>query len=263
MQYTPHIFKVNGVALEAGVYEPKRSRNLVIFTPGISATFTDYNPFLQDLNNNNITVIAYNVRGHGKSEGRMTQQALVEDLEALIGIQEQPLSLVGHSLGANISAHAHGPVKSQLFLAPFISKHSLSGMNRLGYGLMRALHLLGTLAPLDRYATKKGPEAGFNNREPVHDFVELSTFNAHRLPQRRTGWVIPDKDEMLGTWTSSAHYEALKNQLQKAYPDGFNMSFLAKGLNHCFNLKPFDFTPFFKTEDKHTPLARTIAEFLR
>lgn len=264
MQYTPHTFNVNGVALEAGIYEPRRTNNLIIFTPGISSTFQDYEPFLNDLKNNNATVIAYNVRGHGKSEGRMSQKALVEDLEALIAIQEQPLSLAGHSLGASISAKAHGPVKSQVFLAPFINRYSLSGMNRLGYGLMNVLNNLSMLAPLDRYAAAKGPEAGFNNREPVHDFVELSTFTSHKLPQRKTGWTIPDKDEMLGTWMNSAHYEALKQQMQKAYPKGYNMSFLVKGLNHCMNLKPFDFVPFFKTEsDKHSTLARTVAEFLR
>lgn len=244
-----------------GYFGPTERDSLAVFVPGISSTFIDYMPFITELTKRGTGIVTYNHRDHGNSDGRFHEAGLVRDLEHIMEGQKEPVVLIGHSLGAGVAAKAKGNIKGQILIQPYLRSHSLSGINRLGLHGLRILEQLGVLGSIDKRIGGKR-DLGFNNRHPLQDFAMLADFNG-KLPQRPTAWAISDKDELIGTNLSKAHYESVKQRLANAYPGSTNLSKHVQGMNHTLNWKPYEFTPFFKSEPGKSSIVDAVSSFIK
>lgn len=232
--------------LEAGLKEPAHPNAVIIFTPGISRTYEDYVQHLLDPLAEEASVLAYNLRGHGTSDGRFDPPALTGDLEDIVDLLSQPVVLLGHSIGAGIAAAAaktRADARGAYLLSPYFDSEFLAGRPRKYVALARILTYTGIpflTDPLVRLCNK-----GFHNRAPIRDFGRLLKAVRPESVAKPVAWIVSDRDEMLGTLDNDMHYRRIQNVLRELYPDyGRDRSALAKGLNHCLNVTTGSMSPF-------------------
>jgi alpha-beta hydrolase superfamily lysophospholipase len=96
------------------LWRPETSRGTIVVTHGISEHSECYNRFANTMAQDNWTIVGWDLRGHGRSEGKRGYVAdfseFSNDLDALIKFvkaqilkRDQPLVLFGHSLGGLIT----------------------------------------------------------------------------------------------------------------------------------------------------------------
>ncbi len=225
-----------GVRLEAAIFEPRQVHPFatIILSTGICMQYRDYLQILEPLSDA-VRIVAYNYRGHGASGGVFEARQVVADLAALASREVSPLFLAGHSTGANISASVDTPVSGRIFLCPYIEPSYLAkGRRRV---LAAASRMPGMFQLIDRALTAFGlaRRFGFKNSRPLSDLLELSKMTSSKSRNIPALWMIPDRDEILGTWRNPEHLESIKLSLHIAYHSGSDRSDILSGLNHCFN----------------------------
>ncbi len=245
------------IALDGVLLEPSstKSHYTLIFTPGISSKYQDYATLIESFGEQT-RVIAYNLRGHGTSEGAFDPPKLIEDLEDIIQEQTGPVCLLGQSVGAGISAKASARcqnVKAVYMLTPYLGIEFLGRKQRAGIRTLRALTFIpGPLQVADAvlYFSGISQPAGFNNRQPLQDLGRLVKIkSAECKTNKPVAWLVSSCDEVTGTLNNPAHYEFVRKKLKEMYPDGEDHSEFAQGLNHCLNLTKGDMRPFLKPEN--------------
>lgn len=119
----------DGVKLEGCVYEAAQSRGVVLYFGGRGQDSVGLLPKLAQCFEN-LTIVTFNYRGYGKSEGKPSEKAILED-SALVYEKVVknfgPTQIIGYSLGCSVASYVamrHSPQK--LFLiAPFSSMKTL------------------------------------------------------------------------------------------------------------------------------------------
>lgn len=105
------------------LWRPQTSRGTIVVTHGLAEHSECYHRFAQNLAQDNWTIVGWDLRGHGRSEGKRGYVADFSDysndldqviryVKAQIHKREQPLVLFGHSLGGLITVKAmlnHAP----------------------------------------------------------------------------------------------------------------------------------------------------------
>ncbi len=240
------------ISLEGTIFEPKYEKpdSLIIFTPGISSTYRDYQKFLLEPLAEEARVLTYNLRGHGKSEGKFDPPILVEDLENIVKQQVTPVVLLGQSIGAGISAAAaktQGNVCGVYMINPYLDPEFLSDTQLKYVSLAQKSTYTGLptlIDPILHHLFK-----GFHNRRPIRDFGSLKKVKlSESIDDIPISWIISDKDEVLGTIDNQEHYSKIRQILSLHYPNSTDRSELAQGLNHCLNTTKGDYAPFMKKE---------------
>ncbi|MFH1320258.1 MAG: lysophospholipase [Bacteroidota bacterium] len=106
----------DGLTLKGKFWMPEFQPSCIVcIVHGLGEHIGRYNHVAEYFNKNNIAVFAYDLRGHGKSEGKRGHTAsydlLLDDVEIMLNKarsetnQKPPLFLYGHSLGGNIVAN--------------------------------------------------------------------------------------------------------------------------------------------------------------
>lgn len=248
---TDDYLRLDGVRLECRIYEPRGpKKSTIVFIPGISAHIRDYDEFLDDLASSH-RVIAYNLRGHGTSQGTFAPHVLAEDLKKVIDALA-PVNLLGHSLGAGIAAIASKEncrVRGVFMLAPYLGVDVVSASKR---AMLYAARVFAAIPTVEDLVLHYGAMYGlkFHNHHPMRDLGRLTNMKSEQCRTlNRVAFIIPDHDEVLGTYD----YEQslyVNERLIDICPRSEDHSILGTGLNHCFNLKRGDYRPFLKRENK-------------
>jgi pyruvate dehydrogenase E2 component (dihydrolipoamide acetyltransferase) len=130
--------------------------NTVLFIHGFAGLGSNWAALRAKLQRNGLETMAPDLPGHGKNDADAND---VEDcirwLEDLLNAQEQPVHLVGHSLGAHVAAlaaeRAHSKVGRLTLLAPAGCGHDINGGFLQGMAHARSpgelAHLLRLLGP--------------------------------------------------------------------------------------------------------------------
>lgn len=101
---------INNEFIHVKFYETKKAKATVIFLHGIAENHLRYSELINYLNKNNINVVAYDLRGHGKSGGKRgyvkSIDIFLEDLSEIVELTKRKydtkIFLIGHSMGALI-----------------------------------------------------------------------------------------------------------------------------------------------------------------
>ncbi|MGI6781822.1 MAG: alpha/beta fold hydrolase [Acholeplasmataceae bacterium] len=101
---------INNEFIHIRTYEVEKPKATIVFSHGIAEHHLRYKTLIDYLNESGYNVLAYDLRGHGKSGGKRgyikSANVYVEDLNYLIGVAKekynQKVFLIGHSLGALI-----------------------------------------------------------------------------------------------------------------------------------------------------------------
>ena len=114
---------INNVNLNINFYKPKESNKdtTIIFTHGMAEYSKSYEEVALFFQNKGFHVITYDVRGHGKSEGKRgyvkSYMDFVNDLKEIVNLaykETKNVFLAGHSMGGlitNLYASIYNNVK--------------------------------------------------------------------------------------------------------------------------------------------------------
>lgn len=256
----------DGVCLDAALFEPSRKKPFctIIMSSGICMTHRDYRKILEPLAET-VRVLAYSYRGHGGSNGFFDNTAVAADLAELARKFSGPVFLAGHSAGSGVSAGVTEGVAGHIFFCPYLNKNYLGRIQQLG---LRSIEFLRSPVGVFDYLshiTGIANFAGFQNSRPLGDLVEVGKMSLCRSVTKIPAlWMIPDKDEILGTWNQPGHIEKIRNHLGSVYPNGVDRSDLLTGLNHMFNTRVGDLLHTFNCPpETKQHIIDTILEFCR
>jgi len=262
----------DGVTLQGFEHTPPNAQKTVLLLHGISSRGDCFKKLMGHIDRHR--VIAYDQRGHGRSDGRFNVQHAVDDLSAIID-REGVDSVMGHSLGAYISVQAakrkeaqNDPLHRLYLIAPFI------GVDMLGLRPRFGIHLTRAFTPfLD--ALEKGLGSlldGFRrrmeyyNEEIIHGYAELGKCLSYRcagLRATKLGYALPRRDEVMGT-DYAPHDAYFRQRLEDLFPQAHDFSDYVMDLNHCLNAQPRDYSPLLSRIRKRNRkrLVQAIAKFL-
>lgn len=101
---------INNKFLNVNFYEQHTNDTTIIFTHGLGEYSKSYEEAAKFFHKNGFSVITYDIRGHGKSEGERgsvdSYKSFINDLDALVNIaykNTKNVFLVGHSMGGVIT----------------------------------------------------------------------------------------------------------------------------------------------------------------
>lgn len=116
------------------LWRPENSRGTIVVTHGIAEHSECYNRFAQTLAADNWTIVGWDLRGHGRSEGKRGYVAdfaefsndldqFIKFVKAQIHKRETPMVLFGHSLGGLVTLktiinHAPGGIAALALSSP-------------------------------------------------------------------------------------------------------------------------------------------------
>ncbi len=237
------------------------SSGTVVFSQGISGHFKDCENILFPLAEE-FDVITFNQRGHGKSEGRFDPMKMGDDLDE---ITYDGSFILGLSAGAVGALTMETDVASIFLINPYLGPDFLSKKQRfclyaakcLSYtGIQKIIQYLFSIKDLNK-------KSGFHNKRFIDDYAKLTKVPEFYL-NKKVGFCVADKDEVLGTLNNEEHYNNIINKFSIFY-DATDYSHIAKGLNHCLNKKKKDFAPFLKDETgkDSNKIIETIIEFYK
>jgi pimeloyl-ACP methyl ester carboxylesterase len=240
----------------------------IIFSTGICMDCRDLMELLGPLSDF-IRVVAYNYRGHGSSSGVFDLDKVSSDLQVVVSHYREPIFLMGYSTGCGVNALT--PFRSvrangYILLSPYLDRYYLSRARRLA--LKSAGYLSGPLGFADSVLTATGlaKRLGFKNKLPLVDVTKIDRMQSPQRPFYHTPalWMIPDRDEVLGTWMNQTHLEEVRARLKWVYPAGTDRSDLVSGLNHLFNTQVGNlFNAFSCPNNTKNAMIETILDFCR
>jgi fermentation-respiration switch protein FrsA (DUF1100 family) len=155
----------DGVALHGWFAAAKQPRAVVLFMHGNGGNLTDCREVLQAFRDGlNTTVLVFDYRGYGRSEGKPSEAGVLADaraarhwLAAHAGVAEGDVVLVGHSLGGGVAVDlaAHDGARGLVLENTFTSLPGVawSHFPLLPFGLI--MHC--RLDSLDKIASYHGP----------------------------------------------------------------------------------------------------------
>ena len=127
-------FGYKDVELFYQIWRSDQTRGTIVVTHGLAEHSENYNTFAQELAQDGYTVVAWDLRGHGRSEGKRgyvedfsdyshDHDLMIKFVKAQIHKREKPLFLFGHSLGGLITLktlllHAPAHVQAVLLSSP-------------------------------------------------------------------------------------------------------------------------------------------------
>lgn len=216
----------DGVALALRRWAPAGApRGTILLVHGLGEHVGRYEHVALAIAQRGWTVLGYDQRGHGRSEGRRgtipTADALLEDL-ALVTDRARasqpaaaPLVLLGHSLGGLVAAwfvlRDVRPVDALVLTSPALAA-DLSPLQRLQLRLGRALApglAMANRLAVDRISRDPGVVRAYRDDPLVHDRITArlawAALEAGRLVRAAAGgWSVPT----LLLWAGNDHLVA-------------------------------------------------------
>ena len=103
----------DGVRLHSWYFPNEESDQVVVLSHGNAGNISGRIPIAETLLNCGISVLMYDYRGYGQSDGRPSEKGLYRDIEAVVetlkndlGYSEQQIIMYGRSLGGAVAAYA-------------------------------------------------------------------------------------------------------------------------------------------------------------
>jgi len=178
----------DGLQLYAQGWQPEaQPKGVVCLVHGLGEHSGRYAHLAAFLNQAGYALLAFDLRGHGKSEGQRghaaSYEALMDDVshlleEAAERYPDRPRFLYGHSLGSaaiNYALHRHPPLAGVIVTGPafrpaFEPPAWKLTLGKIMYNLWPTLSMSNEL---DRQALSRDPEVvrAYNNDPLVHDRV--------------------------------------------------------------------------------------------
>lgn len=173
----------DGIPIEAWWISPgKAAKGTVVLVPGLSDDVASLLPHFIFLYKANYNILAVNLRTHGGSSGDRISLAIHEPLDVIAALnwlqrrtdlKDQPVTLIGHSLGGAtvIRAAAVRPeVDGVISISAFASIDDMIGQQLSGLpGVIQPLfHLTTDLAFLTLYGTWPAAAA------PINDIAKIA-----------------------------------------------------------------------------------------
>jgi alpha-beta hydrolase superfamily lysophospholipase len=147
----------DGLKLHTAEWRAKDPSALVFLVHGYAEHSKRYDHFASFLNQNNITLVAYDQRGHGESQGETAYihdgQYLIEDLHQFISTyyrEDIPCFVFGHSMG--------GLVTAAYFLSEYKDTHDIKGIILSAPGLMPSKAISPFLIKISGFLGKYFPK---------------------------------------------------------------------------------------------------------
>lgn len=146
-------FQVDGRGLFARIYKAENERAALLFAHGFGTHVGRHTATFEFLNQQGVTVYAYDQRGHGRSPGQrgfVDVGKLVADFtkarHAISKATDLPLILAGHSMGGVVAARSALDEPQNLVAAALFSPAFLVGEDKPGW-LKTLGNLIAPLAP--------------------------------------------------------------------------------------------------------------------
>ncbi|MBI2550117.1 alpha/beta fold hydrolase [Candidatus Woesearchaeota archaeon] len=254
------------ISLDGQVFKPAHPAGTIIFTEGVgknkdlayyaNGSLDYYRPFLKRLAKV-FTVITFNHRGRGLSEGTLTPNGGL-DAEGILASIKGKAALVGHSAGAAFSlqaAHAMPDRVSSVYLInpylgaefhriaaliPDLAVPAVKGALKLGSdfhftfltGLQRACEtLLGQKQDRSALLNKIKLNRRFAEAAVIGAKVGVSNGN-YKVP---IAFALASDDEFLGTLNNPGRHGRLVAEIRRILPNAEDFSGVLAGLNHYLN----------------------------
>ncbi len=275
--------KGNGksILLEGQVFEPTHPAGTIVFTEGVGknrdlgyyqkGSLNYYGPFLERLAEV-FTVITFNHRGRGLSEGILTPNGGL-DLEGIIASPEvsskgKKVALVGHSVGAAFSLQAAYSIPERVSSAYLINPYLGPEFHRIA-GSIPSFAVPATIAALRlgtgayfAFATGlyKAFEAAFGpgqdgnailRKIKVRRRLAEASIVATWTSVPKGGYTVPvafalaDEDEFIGTLNNAERYGTLVSKVRRTVPAARDFSHILAGFNHYLNSGLRNYGEFF------------------
>ncbi len=221
-----------------------------------------------------IELLAFDLRGHGGSEGRFEPASSMQDCRELCMLFHDPTdgnAVVAHSAGSLATAAMSAETDALVLLAPYVAADLLSAPLRRLVNYLHPHQDSRIVTKLDDAFELFRPQwSSLRERWPalpppphVHGFLrsagalgDLDLRGAHI--EQPYLFLFPDKDDSLGT-RKPERYAAYRAAVAGLGLRGEDASELAAGLNHCFNRDGL--VPFMKEEsgkDREAILERIV-----
>lgn len=257
-----------GVHLEAIELSPVAVEPFctIVFSTGICMTCRDLMKELLQPLAEHLRILSYSYRGHGESGGIFDPITAVSDLEKIIKKQSGPVFLMGYSTGCGVNTSVKVKTSGHILLSPYLELRYLNRIRQLvlrgGKYISWPIRIMDVVISF----TGIGYFLRLKNKHPLGDVVKIKKMKAPRTSLKDVPaiWMVPDHDEVLGTWRDPEHFDLINRHLKALYPKGNNKSELVTGLNHLFNMQVGNLFHAFKCDEEvRQMLLFTILNFCR
>jgi pimeloyl-ACP methyl ester carboxylesterase len=244
----------DGSRLKGALYQPSgriaTSTPLTVLMHGLASSRAEWYGVPRALAKRGHSVVAFDLRGHGDSDGprgvqslelaRQDVESVLAGLEGHYGVDTSRVALVGHSMGASLAismAMDLDPVRTVVALAPPSRiKEEITGLEKAGYFVMHKINapLRLLYKPGLRVPYKPGYERLYASRRAVSrakkdDFLQhtvpvanysalikkLDAEKAARSLTKPTLVLIAEYDAVVGPWNSRSVFAALATRTKK------------------------------------------------
>nr|WP_240795494.1 alpha/beta hydrolase [Aquibacillus halophilus] len=161
------------------IFKPIHSKGTVFLLHGYLSHVGHLKHIIQYLNDNEYTVISYDLQGHGLSEGRPASIKNFADyvvtMEKLLNIAQEKMTgtfyLIGHSTGAAIAIdyilrHRDHLFKKVILVAPLIRSNHWH-LSKFGLGMVRTLPFLTDVKRHYRKNSSNISYLNFTSKDPL------------------------------------------------------------------------------------------------
>lgn len=233
-------------------WEPDQPRGHLVLTHGQAEHSGCYQRLIEGLKDLSFSVYAWDMRGHGRSDGQRGYardfEDYVKDFQLFIqhlrddrGLYPKDLHLLGHSMGGLVQLkmllnNSHWEFPAQILSSPMLGVAvDVPLYKDLAALVFRQLMPTLTLSNQIKYTDlTRDPDVinEFNSDVLRHDrisagvylgsitTIELLRQNMHKI-ETPTLWQIPDQDPIVGSETSKELFQKLGSTTKelKVYPD--------------------------------------------